>query len=71
MIIIGRKNSEDAKRLYNTSKRIQQKTFHIENVFDIKKEWFRNIKKVGLYGSSTIPYNDLLQAEKCIKEIKK
>jgi 4-hydroxy-3-methylbut-2-en-1-yl diphosphate reductase len=69
MLIIGRKNSKDAKHLYDTSKRIQPKTFHIENVYNIKKEWFYNIKKVGLYGSSTIPYNDLLKAEEYIREI--
>lgn len=55
MIIVGGKNSSNTTKLYETVKKIQPKTYHIETDEDMDKDWFKGIKRVGITGGASTP----------------
>ncbi len=54
MIVIGGKNSGNTTRLYQICSAIT-KTYHVENVDEIKKFWFDNVKKAGITAGASTP----------------
>jgi len=54
MIVIGGKNSGNTRRLYQICSKIV-KTYHIENVEEIKKSWFNNRTMVGITAGASTP----------------
>jgi 4-hydroxy-3-methylbut-2-enyl diphosphate reductase len=48
MIIIGSKTSANTKRLYEISKSINKRSFWIRSSKEIRREWFRGAKNVGI-----------------------
>lgn len=55
MIIVGGKNSSNTTKLYETVKRLQPKTYHIETDKDMDRKWFEGIKRVGITGGASTP----------------
>ncbi|MGB4223241.1 MAG: 4-hydroxy-3-methylbut-2-enyl diphosphate reductase, partial [Syntrophorhabdus sp.] len=55
MLVIGGKNSSNTTKLYKIAKKVQPKTYHIETDKDLKSDWFRGARKVGLIGGSSTP----------------
>lgn len=55
MIIIGGKNSANTTRLASISKAICPKVYHIETEKEIKSEWFKDVKKVGITAGASTP----------------
>jgi len=55
MIIIGSKKSANTKRLYEICCRINKKTYWINSAGEIKKEWFKDIKTVGVTAGASTP----------------
>ncbi len=55
MLIIGGRNSANTVRLAAISKKIQAKTHHIEEPKDLKKEWFKNVRAVGIVTGASTP----------------
>jgi 4-hydroxy-3-methylbut-2-enyl diphosphate reductase len=55
MIVVGSKSSANTKRLYQISKKINSKTCWIDDRSEIKKEWFSNVKTVGLTAGASTP----------------
>jgi 4-hydroxy-3-methylbut-2-enyl diphosphate reductase len=55
MLVIGGKNSSNTTKLYKIAKKVQPKTYHIETDKDLKPDWFRGARKVGLIGGSSTP----------------
>jgi len=68
MVIIGSKTSANTKRLYEISKSLNPKTFWIQSKNDIKKEWFRGAKKVGITAGASTPDYTTNKVIKFIKE---
>jgi 4-hydroxy-3-methylbut-2-enyl diphosphate reductase len=57
ILIIGSQTSANTKRLYQISLKINPKTFFVKTAEDLKKEWFKNIKNIGIgTGASTPPW---------------
>ncbi len=55
MIIIGGKNSGNTKRLYEISKSLNPKSYHIETKNEIDISWFENAEKVGISAGASTP----------------
>ncbi len=64
IIIIGSRMSANSKRLYEISKSINKRSYLIQSKNQIKKSWFKNIKKVGIMASASTPEkttNDIVE----------
>jgi len=67
MLVIGGKNSANTTRLYQICRSIKP-SYHIESVRDIKKEWFKGVKSVGITAGASTPDE---QIEKVLNYLKK
>jgi 4-hydroxy-3-methylbut-2-enyl diphosphate reductase len=54
MLIVGGKNSANTNRLFHISKGIVE-TYHIEEISQIKKSWFKNKEKIGIISGASTP----------------
>lgn len=54
MIVVGGKHSSNTKRLAEVSQKIIS-THHIETAQELKKSWFKKVKKVGLTAGASTP----------------
>lgn len=55
MIVIGGKNSANTKELAMISEEQGAKTYHIETANEIKDEWFKQCKEVGITAGTSTP----------------
>ncbi len=55
VIIIGSKSSANTKRLYEIAKSINKNSHWVNSSSDIKKEWFRGVKSVGITAGASTP----------------
>jgi 4-hydroxy-3-methylbut-2-enyl diphosphate reductase len=55
MIIIGSRNSANTKRLYEISKSLNRRSYWVSSKKDIKKEWFKAAKSVGVTAGASTP----------------
>ena len=69
MIIIGSKTSANTKRLYEISKSLNKKTYWIESKKDLKLNWFRNVKNVGITAGASTPDSTTQEVVKYLKQI--
>ncbi|MCX8095500.1 MAG: 4-hydroxy-3-methylbut-2-enyl diphosphate reductase [Caldisericia bacterium] len=67
LLVIGGKNSSNTKRLYEIGKKFV-KTYHIENENEIERQWFIDVKRVGIISGTSTP-NFIIEKvkEKCLK----
>ncbi|MDO8734356.1 MAG: 4-hydroxy-3-methylbut-2-enyl diphosphate reductase [Elusimicrobiota bacterium] len=70
MFVIGGKNSANTKRLAAISKKIRKKTYHIETAQDLKNEWLKDVKCVGIVAGASTPDWIIKEAVGIIKGIK-
>lgn len=70
MIIIGGRNSANTRRLYELSKKIQRNVYLIETADEIKKEWLKNKKILGISAGASTPDWIIKEVVSKIKEIK-
>ena len=55
VLIIGSTTSANTKRLYQISSKINPGTFFVKTAEDLKREWFKNIKNVGIGAGASTP----------------
>lgn len=55
VLIIGSTTSANTKRLYQISSKINPGTFFVKTAEDLKREWFENIKNVGIGAGASTP----------------
>ncbi len=55
MVIIGSRKSANTKRLYEISRSLNKKSYWVTSEKDIKKDWFRNAKNVGVISGASTP----------------
>lgn len=67
IVVIGSKNSANTKRLFEISRKINKKTFWIQNQNQINREWFKNVKTVGITAGASTPDNVILEVRTRIK----
>ncbi len=69
MIIIGGKNSGNTTRLYRIAKSLNPNSYHIETEEELKEEWFKNAKTVGVSAGASTPKWIIERVVNRIKEI--
>jgi len=69
MIIIGGKHSGNTNRLAQISRSLNPNTYHIEKADELKKEWFDNVKSVGISAGASTPDWIIKEVIERIKEI--
>jgi len=67
MLIVGGKNSANTTKLYETVKRIQPATHHIETADELREEWFAGVRKVGIAGGASTPSSIIDGVERRVK----
>lgn len=55
VIVIGGRDSANSNMLYEISRKINPKTFFIENAGQINKNWLRSIKKIAISAGASTP----------------
>jgi 4-hydroxy-3-methylbut-2-enyl diphosphate reductase len=55
MIIIGSKTSANTRRLYEISKSLNKKTYWVKAKKEIRRVWFKNVKRVGVTAGASTP----------------
>lgn len=55
MIIIGSKTSANTKRLFQISEKMGTKTYLISEPEELKREWFKGVKKIGVSAGASTP----------------
>lgn len=70
MIIIGSKNSSNSKRLYEISKKINKKTYFIRNSKFLKRDWFKNVKQIGIASGASVPLRVIKEVKSFLKNYK-
>jgi len=71
MIIIGSFTSANSKRLTELSKQRNKNTYQVTCADDIKKSWFKDIKRVGISAGASTPDYLIEGVENKIKKIAK
>lgn len=69
MVIIGSKDSANTRRLYEISKSLNKRTYWIGSKGEIKSEWFRNVKSVGINAGASTPDSTTREVIAYIKKI--
>ena len=55
MLIIGGKNSSNTTKLYQISKSVNPRSYHVESKDEIKREWFEGAQTVGITAGASTP----------------
>lgn len=71
IIFVSGKASSNGKVLCDLCKSLNIRTYHIDNVSEIKREWFRADDKVGICGATSTPKWLLVEASKKVLELNK
>ena len=71
IIFVSGKASSNGKVLCELCKSLNIRTYHIDNVEEIKREWFRADDKVGICGATSTPKWLLEEASKHVLELNK
>ncbi|WP_461829306.1 4-hydroxy-3-methylbut-2-enyl diphosphate reductase [Aquifex sp.] len=69
VIVIGGKNSGNTRRLYHIARELNPNTYHIETEEELKPEWFKNAKRVGITAGASTPDWIIERVVNRIKEI--
>ena len=55
IIFVSGKKSSNGKMLYNSCKDVNDSSYFISDINEIKEEWFKNISSVGICGATSTP----------------
>jgi 4-hydroxy-3-methylbut-2-enyl diphosphate reductase len=69
ILVIGSKASANTKRLYQISKKINPRTYWIENDKKINPGWFKDVKSVGITAGASTPENIIHSVVNKLKNI--
>ncbi len=70
VIVIGGRDSANSNRLYEISKKINPKTFFVENAGQLNKDWFKSIKKIAISAGASTPEWVIKKIVEKIKQFK-
>lgn len=69
MIVIGGFNSANTKRLTSLCLEIQPNTHHIESAEEIKEDWVKDVKMVGITAGASTPSDAIEEVRKKVEEL--
>lgn len=67
VIVVGGKNSANTTRLFQICQKINPLTYHIESPDEVKRSWFKGIKKIGITAGASTPKHLIVEVERKIK----
>lgn len=67
VLIVGDLASSNTKKLYHLAKNINERSYLIQDKNELKKEWFNNIRKIGITAGASTPEKVILEIEKDIR----
>lgn len=70
MIIIGSRNSANTRRLYEISKAINTRSYWISSKKEIKPQWFKKAKTVGVTAGASTPDETTQEVVRYLKNLK-
>lgn len=59
VIVIGSKKSANTKRLYQIAKSINKNTHRINNKDEIKRQWFKDVRSLGVTAGASTPFESI------------
>lgn len=68
MIIIGSRTSANTKRLYEISKSLNSRTYWVKSKNEIKPNWFKDVRSVGVTAGASTPDSTTQEVIKYIKQ---
>ena len=69
MLIVGGRNSSNTTKLFESARRIQPRTYHIETADEIRPEWFAGLHRVGIAGGASTPDTIIDKVERRLKNL--
>jgi len=69
VIVVGGKNSSNSQRLAGLANKAGKKSFLVEGAQDLRKEWFDNVKVVGLTAGASTPEEETMKVKKWIESL--
>jgi 4-hydroxy-3-methylbut-2-enyl diphosphate reductase len=67
VLIVGGKNSSNTKKLYEISKKINERSYLLENYKDFDKNWLKDAERVGITAGASTPEKSIREIERIIK----
>lgn len=68
LLFVSGRQSSNGKFLFSVCKEVNPNSYHIENKDDINKNWFENIKSVGISGATSTPTRQLSEVADFLKD---
>lgn len=68
VVVIGGRNSANTTRLAKLCREVQPRTYHIEDVGELKSEWFSDAATVAITAGASTPPEQMEAAARWIKE---
>ena len=69
MIVIGSKTSANTRRLYEISKLLNKRSFWIQSGSEVKQEWFKGVKNVGITAGASTPDSTTKKVVQFVKSL--
>jgi 4-hydroxy-3-methylbut-2-enyl diphosphate reductase len=66
MLVVGGRNSGNTTRLAQLCSEVCRRTYHIENATELKAEWFKGVKSVGITAGASTPENQIIAVEQAL-----
>ncbi len=71
MLVIGGRESSNTKKLYETAKKVLEKTYLIEEASELKKYDFSSFKRIGITAGASTPGKIIEEVKKGMSELEK
>jgi 4-hydroxy-3-methylbut-2-enyl diphosphate reductase len=71
MLVVGGRHSGNTRRLFDICKETGAVTHHIETANEIKKSWFRNVRKLGITAGASTPDFILKEVIQMVRSVDK
>lgn len=69
VVVIGGRNSANTTRLAQLCREVQPRTYHIEDVDELKQEWFKNVETVAITAGASTPPQQMEAAAAWLKKL--
>ncbi|MDD3345944.1 MAG: 4-hydroxy-3-methylbut-2-enyl diphosphate reductase [Candidatus Omnitrophica bacterium] len=69
MLIIGSKTSANTRRLYEISRSLNKKSYRVNSAREIRKEWLRGAKSIGVSAGASTPESIIRQVIQKLKAL--
>lgn len=69
VVVIGSPDSANSRRLYEISKKINAKSYFIENIAQFKDEWLKAVKNIGITAGASTPSWVIEDVVKYLKKV--